>query len=74
MFVIGIFVGIAIAILAIYILISLFKLKIGTLKVDRSDPNEPPYLFLELSESVNRIVDKKIVVLKVDTKNYISQK
>ena len=50
------------------------KRSVGTLRVDRSDPDDGPYMFLELSKGVGDISNKKYVVLKVDTKNYISQK
>ena len=46
--------------------------KIGALRMDRSDPNEAPYLFLELDpdgmEKINRF---KTVVLRVRLENYI---
>ena len=46
---------------------------IGTLRIDSSDP-DGPYLFLELSSNVDIVKSKKYVTLKVDTKNYITQK
>ena len=46
----------------------------GTLRVDRSDPTEEPYLFLELQEPVSSIISKSRVTLKVNVKNFISQK
>lgn len=49
------------------------RLKVGTLRVDRSDPDEPPYLFLELNKNVGDITSKPYVVLKVSDKNYISR-
>lgn len=46
--------------------------KIGALRMDRSDPNEAPYLFLELDpngmEKINRF---KTVMLRVRLENYI---
>lgn len=47
---------------------------IGTLRIDKSDPNEEPYVFLELDKGIGDISSKKHVVLKVSTKNYISHK
>lgn len=44
---------------------------IGTLRVDSSDPDDGPYLFLELSKDVNHIKRKKYIVLKVNTNSYI---
>ena len=48
--------------------------RVGTLRVDTSDPNDVPYMFLELSKDLRAIIHKKYVVLKVNTKNFISQK
>ena len=52
----------------------IFKEKpVGALRVDRSDPDSGPYLFLELShEGANAIYKKKYVTLKVSIKDYIS--
>lgn len=46
----------------------------GTLRVDDSDPDDGPYLFLELSKNISFIRRKKYVVLKVDPKSYIPHK
>lgn len=47
------------------------KKAIGTLRMDRSDPNEAPYLFLELNQDGMREIEKgKIVSFKVDLRNY----
>ena len=46
---------------------------IGTLRVDSSDP-DGPYLFLELKTDPSVITKEESVLLKVDTKSYISQK
>ena len=52
-----------------------FRVKhIGTLRIDSSDPYEGPYMFLELRKDVGNIGRKKYVILKVNTKSYISQK
>ena len=47
---------------------------IGNLRIDRSDPNEDPYLFLELFNGIHTFSDKKTVHLKVRAENYVSQK
>ncbi len=48
---------------------------IGSLRVDQSDPDSGPYLFLELSpDGAGEIYKKKYVSLRVDLKDYISQK
>lgn len=49
------------------------KKPIGTLRIDSSDP-DGPYLFLELATDPNIIKKEKYVLLKVDTRSYISQK
>ena len=46
---------------------------VGSLRVDQSDPDSGPYLFLELShKGANAIYKKRYVVLKVNIKDYIS--
>ena len=47
--------------------------RIGTLRVDTSDPYEEPYLFLELRRGVGDIKRMKYVMLKVNIENYIPQ-
>ena len=51
------------------------SVSIGTLRVDRSDPTEPPYLFLEIDadKSVDTITKQKRVLFRVVKKNYISE-
>lgn len=69
-------------ILVIGILIGLFieryifqEKPIGSLRVDQSDPDSGPYLFLELDPGgVNEIHKKQRVSLRVEIKNYISHK
>ena len=51
------------------------KKSIGVLRIDDSDPESEPYLFLELTgATVNDIYNKKYVSFKVNTKGYLSQK
>lgn len=48
---------------------------IGSLRVDQSDPDSGAYLFLELNPcGADEIYKKKYVSLRVDLKDYISQK
>lgn len=48
---------------------------IGSLRVDNSDPDSGPYLFLELNQDgAEAIYKKRYMRLRVDLKNYISQK
>ena len=46
---------------------------VGTIRVDRSDPYDGPHLFLELTENLGQVVNKKYVTLKIDVSDYISQ-
>lgn len=65
--------AIGIAVGSIITRIIIRPLDIGTLRIDTSDP-DGPFMFLELSKDVNAVASKKYVVLKVNLKNYISQK
>lgn len=47
---------------------------VGVLRVDHSDPDDGPYLFLELSSNPNTLIHDTYVTLKVNTQSYISQK
>ena len=47
----------------------------GSLRVDESDPDSGPYLFLELDQSgADAIYKQRYVRLRVELKNYISHK
>ena len=54
-----------------FFLIYLAARSIGTLRVDQSDPTEPPYLFLELDKPVENVVKEKYVIFRVSKKNFI---
>lgn len=59
----------------LYIFCLIIALKpVGTLRIDNSDPDEPPYLFLELKKesNPNNFKNKKYVTFDVNAKNYIS--
>ena len=48
---------------------------VGNLRIDRSEPYEPPRPFLEVKDStIESIANKKFVILKVINENYISHK
>lgn len=48
---------------------------IGSLRVDESDPDSGPYLFLEFDHSgADAIYKKRYVCLRVELKNYISHR
>lgn len=77
MFNIVILIGICLlGILAGYLLgmIKYEKKPVGTLRVDQSDPDDSPYLFLELDDSaiINKVTKMKEVTFRVNTENYIS--
>ena len=65
--------AIGIAVGSIITRIIIRPLDIGTLRIDTSDP-DGPFMFLELSKDVDTVASKKYVILKVNLKNYISQK
>ena len=67
--VLGLVVGFIFGVCAVY-----HHLKVGTLRVDQSDPFDEPYLFLELSKSVNYVMGRKVVVMDVKVEDYISRK
>ena len=47
---------------------------VGNLRIDRSEPDEPPRPFLEVKNAtIESISQKKFVVLKIINENYISQ-
>lgn len=48
---------------------------VGTIRVDHSDPDEPPYLFLEIRDHISmiRLLHSKRVTLDVELKDYISR-
>ena len=66
-----IFVGFVMGLLAAYFIFKC-KPKDGTLRVDRSDPDDEPYLFLEGIKSPYEIAYKRFVILDVKRENYIS--
>ena len=57
----------------VFFLICLAARSIGTLRIDQSDPTEPPYLFLDLDKPVESIAKEKYVLFRVSKKNFISQ-
>lgn len=47
---------------------------VGYLRIDRSEPDEPPRPFLELQgATIDSISKKNVVMLKVVNKNYLSR-
>lgn len=44
----------------------------GVMRIDRSDPDEPPYLFLELDSKIDDLKHGDSVCFTVSTENYLS--
>lgn len=51
-----------------------YKKVVGTLRIDSSDPESEPYIFLELNKGTGDVSRRKVVTLKVSTESYLSQK
>ncbi|MCB6420832.1 hypothetical protein [Dorea formicigenerans] len=70
---IGLLIGVMVGVLLSRFI---FKEKpVGSLRVDESDPDSGPYLFLELDRSgADAIYKQRYVRLRVELKNYISHK
>lgn len=47
---------------------------VGTLRIDSSDPEDGPYMFLELNKGTGDVSRRKVVTLKVSTESYLSRK
>ena len=47
---------------------------VGTLRIDSSDPDDGPYMFLELNSRTGDVSRRKVVTLKVSTESYLSRK
>ncbi len=66
-------VGLVCLIVGILIGRALFRPKtFGNLRVDRSDPTDAPYLFLELSTDVANVVHQKYVTFMVRAEDFLS--
>lgn len=46
----------------------------GTIKVDASDPDEDPYVFLELNEYPTFMKRRNFVIFRVDPNDYVTRK
>jgi len=46
---------------------------VGIIRVDKSDPSDAPYLFLELRKSVQDVEASKYVILQVKVENFVKQ-
>lgn len=63
------------SILCVFVTRQLYCGKIvGRLRIDRSDPEDGPYMFAEIFKGVGDISKMKYVSFKVCNEDYISQK
>ncbi len=63
-FIIGVLVGIAIR----------HRRPLGNLRLDRSDPDSGPYLFMELTTDLPDIVRRKYVTFRVRIEDFVPRK
>jgi hypothetical protein len=64
--------GLIVGCVFMYILLRLRS--VGYLRIDSSDPDDGPYLFLELTSEIRTFRNRKYVVMDVRDENYISHK
>lgn len=67
-FVIGILIG------SIFRGLIMHVMTTGELRIDTSDPQAAPYIFLQLSEGTSALHRKKYVTLRVNWENFNPQK
>jgi len=72
-FIIGSIIG-SVMTAVMVILLVLRNHNFGALRIDRSEPNEPPYIFLELYADPSEIMQKKYVMLEVKNEDFITHK
>lgn len=51
-----------------------FSKRMGNLRIDMSDPDDKPYLFLELKGDIRKLCHKKQIILRIKKENYIPHK
>lgn len=68
----GIMIGLAIGLAIGYLVCRVSKDKVyGYLRVDHSDPSDPPLLFLELKTDVETVSKQKKVCFKVKVEDFV---
>lgn len=70
----SVLIGVIVINIFVYVVLNKRNVSQGILNVDCSDPEDGPYLFLELKVPVSDIVSRKQVIFDVSMKNYVSQK
>ncbi len=58
--------GIGILVGVVCSLIVICTKSVGSLRIDTSDPDDGPYLFLELSKDIGNIYKKKYVTIRIN--------
>lgn len=64
----GVAVGLAVGVVITY------RSPVGKLRIDKSDHEDGPFMFLELSKSIDKIEDKSYIILKVKSESFFSHK
>ena len=71
MFALSFLFGVAIGVISASLLIR----SVGVIRIDQSDPDDRPYLFLEINRGCyEKLLRSKKVIFEVRKENYISQK
>lgn len=66
--------GFGVLIGSIIVMLIFRRFIVGNLRIDRSDPSDPPYTFLELTKDFRKIENKSHVILRVRVENFIPHK
>lgn len=56
---------------------AMFRIKsktFGAIRIDRSDPDDGPYLFLETKQHPDALMNEHFVIFEVHNENFISSK
>lgn len=56
---------------------AMFKIRskvFGAIRIDRSDPDDGPYLFLESRQHPDALMNERFVIFEVRNEDYVSQK
>lgn len=71
MFALSFLLGVIVGVIAASLLIR----SVGVIRIDQSDPDDRPYLFLEINRGCyEKLLRNKKVIFEVRKENYISQK
>ncbi len=66
--------GLGFVIGALIVMLIFRTFVVGKLRIDRSEPEDGAYMFLELSKGVDQVENKSYVILKVKSDNFIPHK